>query len=112
MKKLLPFVLEEKEKRALLAQQPLDEKDLPVIQPHLLSEKMGAFRIERVSNGLLIRGKRLEQFTTMTDFKNPSSRSRFRDVAQRIGLIKALAKEMKEGDDIFIGNRSVKEFLM
>lgn len=112
MKKLLPVVLEEKEKRAKLAEQPLDEKDLPVIQPHLLSEKMGAFRIERVSNGLLIRGKRLEQFTTMTDFKNPSSRSRFRDVAQRIGLIRALTKEMQAGDDIFIGNRSVKEFLM
>lgn len=112
MKKLLPAVLEEKEKRARLAEEPLDEKDLPVIQPHLLSDKMGAFRIEHVPQGILIRGKRLEQFTAMTDFKNASGRSRFRDVAQRIGLIKALTKEMQPGEDIFIGKRSVKEFLI
>lgn len=112
MKKLLPAVLEEKEKRALRAEEPLDEKDLPVIQPHLLSDKMGAFRIEHTPEGIVIRGKRLEQFTAMTDFKNASGRSRFRDVAQRIGLIRALSKEMQPGEEIYIGKRSVKEFLI
>ncbi len=112
MKKLLPIVLEEKQKRIDLSEEPVDEKNLPVIQPHLLSEKMGAFRIEHVPKGLLVRGKRLEQFTAMTDFKNASGRSRFRDVAQRIGLIRALEKEMKPGEDIFIGERSVKEYVM
>ncbi|MBP7113980.1 MAG: GTPase ObgE [Candidatus Peribacteraceae bacterium] len=112
MKKLLPIVLEEKQKRTEESEKPVDEKNLPVIQPHLLSDKMGAFRIEHVPQGLLVRGKRLEQFTAMTDFKNPSGRSRFRDVAQRIGLIRALEKEMKVGEDIFIGNRSVKEYLL
>ncbi len=112
MKKLLPIVLEEKERRIEESKEPVDEKDLPVIQPHLLSEKMGAFRIEHVPQGLLVRGKRLEQFTAMTDFANASGRSRFRDVAQRIGLIRALEKEMKAGEDIFIGTRSVKEYLL
>lgn len=112
MKKLLPIVLDEKQQRAKLDEEPVDEKDLPVIQPQLLSEKMGAFRIEHVPLGLLVRGKRLEQFTAMTDFKNASGRGRFRDVAQRIGLIRALEKELKPGEDIFIGNRSVKEYLL
>ncbi len=112
MKKLLPIVLEEKQKRIDLSEEPVDEKNLPVIQPHLLSEKMGAFRIEHVPKGLLVRGKRLEQFTAMTDFKNASGRSRFRDVAQRIGLIRALEKELKPGEDIFIGERSIKEYVM
>lgn len=112
MKDLLPIVLEEKEKRIDEADDVGLQKELPVLKPHLLSERMGAYRIEREGNRLVIRGKRLEQFTTMTDFKNPGARNRFRDVAERIGLIKTLEKTMKSGDEIYIGNANVSEQLL
>lgn len=110
MKKLLPIVLEEKQKR-------LDEEDteepkvLPVLKPHLMSEKMGAFRVERQGEKVVVLGKRLEQFTIMTNFGNPSGRSRFRDVVDRIGLLKALEKEVQPGDKIYIGKINVDEYI-
>lgn len=112
MKDLLPIVLEEKQSRAAEEIEDEEKKELPVLKPHLLSEKMGAFRVERQDGKVVVRGKRLEQFTTMTDFGNPSARNRFRDVVNRIGLLKALEKTLQPGDDVVIAGRSVKEYVM
>lgn len=112
MKDILPIVLKEKEKRIDIVDDTELTKVLPVLKPHLLSERMGAYRVEREGNRLQVRGKRLEQFTLMTDFQNPGARNRFRDVAERIGLIKTLEKMMQSGDEIFIGTANVSEYLL
>lgn len=112
MNDLLPIVIEERAKR--LEEQSVEEasmKDLPVLKPHALSDKMGAFRIEKLIGKIVVRGRRLEQFTAMTSFANAGARSRFRDVCQRIGLIRALDKVSESSDEIYIGDHRVDEYL-
>ncbi len=112
MQKLLPVVMEERQKR--LEQEAIEEEsmeNLPVLKPHTLSDKMGAFRIEKQVEKIVIRGRRLQQFTAMTNFGNPGSRNRFRDVCKRIGLMRALEKISSGSDEIWIGNQRVDEHL-
>lgn len=111
MKDLLPIVLKEKERAKEETLEEKVSKELPILKPHLLSEKMGAYRIEREGDAVVIRGTRLEQFTRMTNFKNAGGRQRFRDVVERIGLLKAIQKTAKAGDRILIGDVQVSEFL-
>jgi GTP-binding protein len=109
---LLPIALEEREKREIIAEEPSDE--LPVLQPHKSSMKMGAYRIEKRQDGTIyIFGKRLEQFTKMTNFDVPGGVQRFRDVIDRIGLMKALKREMGDNDEmpVYIGGIRVDEHL-
>ena len=110
MDDLLPIVLKEKEKRT----EDLDEeeKELPVIKPHELSEKMGAFRVERKGTTVIVSGKRLEQFTAMTNFSMPGARQRFLDVADRVGLLKAIRSTAKPGDEVFVGATRIDQHLM
>ena len=112
MKKLLTAVLEERQKRS--GESFDDEKsdaELPVLQPHLLSSKMGAYRVEKADDAIRVSGTRLEQFTQMTDFGNAGSRQRFRDVVARIGLLKAIERIAKNDDAIFVGSTRVDEYL-
>ncbi len=113
MNKLLPAVLEEREKRLAAPIEDEDElkKELPILKPHLLSSKMGAFRIEHLEGDIRVSGTRLEQFTRMTNFANAGSRQRFRDVVARIGLLKAIEKIIKTDDTIHIGGVKVDEHL-
>jgi tetrahydromethanopterin S-methyltransferase subunit G len=94
-----------------MEEEALSVKDLPILKPHLLSEKMGAFRIERKGDKLVVAGKRLEQFTQMTDFSNAGARQRFGDVVGRIGLLKALEKLQQPDDSIYIGDKKVDEYI-
>ncbi len=113
-KQLLPIVLEERKKRALqIEEEEGDLKVLPVIKPHLQSARMGAYRLEQTSAGIVIRGKRLEQFTVMTNFENGGAVNRFRDVAERTGLLRAIKRARKENPDlpVFIGKVRVDEYL-
>lgn len=89
---LLPIVLEEREKR-LAAETPEEKPDiLPVLQPSVGSIRMGAYRIEQREDGIHVFGKRLEQFTVMTNFQSEGGLSRFRDVIDRIGLRRELQR--------------------
>lgn len=112
MQKLLPAILEEREKRLTL---PIEDEELkkvlPVLKPHLLSSKMGAYRINRREGEIHISGTRLEQFTQMTNFNNAGSRQRFRDVVSRIGLLKAIERIVEPEDKIFVGQTRVEEHL-
>lgn len=112
-KKLLPIVLEERDRR----EKSQDEDggpatELPVIKPHENTMKMGAYRIENKGDKLLIRGKRLEQFTVMTNFKVPGAVNRFRDVAERVGLSRAIKRALDGRElPVYIGNIRVDEHL-
>lgn len=113
-KQLLPIVLEEREKRVhLLEEEEHDVKVLPVIKPHLQSARMGAYRLEHTKQGIVIRGKRLEQFTVMTNFDNGGAVNRFRDVAERTGLLRAIKRARKNDPDlpVYIGTIRVDEYL-
>jgi GTP-binding protein len=111
---LLPIVLEERETREqermhLLAQ---EQKKLPVLRPHLESIRMGAYRIEQKENGdICVFGKRLEQFTKMTDFDNEGALRRFLNVVERVGLKKALLSLWDGKSPIFIGDMRIEQYL-
>ncbi len=111
--KLLPIVMEERERRVEIAQEVEADaaKELPVIKPHLASSKMGAYRIEKRADAIYIRGKRLEQFTIMTNFKAPGGVQRFRDVIERIGLVRALKRVRQGFEDlpVYIGKIRVED---
>lgn len=112
MKSLLPIVMDERQKR--LEEVAIEEesmKNLPVLKPHAISDKMGAFRIEKLVGKIVVHGRRLQQFTAMTNFGNPGSRNRFRDVCKRIGLMRALEKISSGSDEIYIGEHRVDEHL-
>jgi GTP-binding protein len=116
MQSLLPIVLEEREKRETLAEELTVEeaKEIPVLRPHLLSTKMGVYRVDQdpVSGAIKVSGKRLEQFTVMTDFSSTGGHLRFRDVLGRIGLLRTLER-LKAGREIpiYIGKTRVEQYL-
>jgi GTP-binding protein len=109
-KALLPIVLEERE---LMKGQEPEEEELQVLKPHLQSSQMGAYRIDKYDDGSLhIYGKRLEQLTVMTNFDSESAVRRFRDVCERIGLVRSLKREINdEKTPIYIGDIRVNEHL-
>jgi len=114
MKKLLPIILEERQKREKeLIETPSEGDELPVLRPHEVSTRMGAFRIDQLQDGSIrISGKRLEQFTKMTNFDNRGGIDRFRDVLDRVGVMKALKKcKMTEETPVYIGGIKVDEYL-
>ena len=114
-KKLLAVVLEERTKREVIVsdREKEGEKQIPVLRPHLRADRMGAYRIASAVDGsILVFGKRLEQFTVMTDFGNEGAVRRFCDVLERIGLRKALQK-IRAGKDtaVYIGKTRVDPHL-
>lgn len=113
--KLLPLVLEERERRVLeeAEAQAAADGETVVLQPHLDDDRMIAYRIEQQPDGsVVIRGKRLEQFTVMTPFGHPGAQKRFRDVADRIGLLKSIKRlQLPPGTPVSIGNVRVEEYL-
>jgi len=114
-KDLLPIVLEERENRKAKEETAQIEElnTMPVLRPHLDSLKMGAYRLQPQADGSLrITGKRLEQFTVMTDFSKDGGVRRFLNVVDRIGLLKAIKKLRKTGEEpVYIGKMRVDEYL-
>ena len=104
-------VLKEKEMRQTPEADVNSPEELPVLRPHLLSKKMGAYKIEKTGEIVRVIGKRVEQFTKMTNFNQIGGRKRFMDVIERIGLKKALDREVKPSDRIFIGDQRIDEYL-
>ena len=92
--------------------QEVDEDEKVVLTPHLTPNKMGAFTIEKLETGsLVVSGKRIEQFTKMTDFQSEGGVLRFKDVIDRIGLKKALRNQSEEGCEITIGGIRVDQYI-
>ena len=117
-KKLLRVVLEERQRRSPDAhgavKKPVDASEsIPVLHPHLTSDKMGAYKIQKSRDGeIVISGKRIVQFTVMTNFDNESAVRRFLDVLDRIGLLKALKKlRTKDAVPVYIGAIRIDSYL-
>lgn len=113
VEKLLPIVLEEREKRTTVEEDAEPSAELPVLKPQQESNRMGAFRIDVNQEGIVfVKGRRLEQFTKMTNFESEGGIRRFRDVIERIGLLKALKKHRTSEDTpIYIGGIRVDEYV-
>lgn len=115
MKKVLPIVLEEREKRehGAIAADRAQESELPILKPQKDSARMGAFRLELKQDGTIkITGKRLEQFTKMTNFDSVGGQERFRDVLDRVGVLKAIKqKKLPEETPIYIGETRIDQYL-
>ncbi len=114
-KKLLPVVLEERENRHKreLEEQEKEAAEVPVLRPHMEDSRMRSYRIvEKPDGSIHVTGRRLEQFTIMTDFNKPNAVRRFRDVVERIGLVKAIEKiNPARTKPVFIGKVQVEEHL-
>lgn len=109
LKSLLPIVLEERKKRQ--EEDAAETESLPVITLEDVSEKMGSYHISIQDDRVLVTGKRLEQFTKMTDFSSVGGKNRFLNVIERIGLLKALQSHLEKGQRVFIGAVRVDELL-
>jgi hypothetical protein len=73
---------------------------------------MGAYRMEREGEILTIHGKRIEQFTAMTDFGAEGGRERFHDVLKKIGLKKEIQRMRNDGvTEVYIGTKRVDSYL-
>jgi Obg family GTPase CgtA-like protein len=90
LNKLLPIVLEERAKRQAVSLQPAAHSPT-ILRPHLESPRAEAFVIEEHPRGIFrVRGRRLQQIAQMTDWSSPGAVQRFRDIAERSGLLRAL----------------------
>jgi len=107
MKYLLPLVLAE---RTYVPEEP--REDIPVLKPHLESDRMGSYTINHEGDVIRVSGQRLEQFTKMTNFDQKGGISRFCDVIERIGLRKALERERTDDKmKIYIGDTRIDEYV-
>lgn len=114
--KLLEIVLEERKNRTAEAladvERAENSAEVPVLRPHLQTDQMGSYRIKTQPDAIVVAGKRLEQFTVMTDFANEGAVKRWQNVLDRIGLQKNLQKAHDDtGLPIFIGEKRVDEYL-
>lgn len=107
-KKLLPIVLEERQKRREAEDVQVD--DVPVLKPHEDGMQMASYRIEEAEETVIVRGKRLEQLAIMTDFSSEGAARRFRDIIERIGLAKTL-KRLSVNKKVYIGKIDMTDVL-
>lgn len=115
MDRLMPIVLAERqrmqaEQEALV---PAPKADAQVVlRPHLDDSRMGAYRVDVRDGNVHVTGKRVEQFTQMTDFSNRGAVDRFRDVLDRTGLRRAIKRARPTPDClVFIGKIAVEDYL-
>lgn len=111
-KNLLPIVLEDRAQRTA-QENAVSEPALPVIRPKSENTTMGAFAVTVDSEGTVrVTGKRLEQFTAMTNFSSQGALLRFIDVIERVGVKRAIKKVRKDDTiPVFIGKIRVDPFL-
>jgi GTPase len=91
LNKLLPIVLEEREKRTIDSEEETDR--IPILRPQSDSNRTDAFTIEiHPDNRFVVHGKRIEQIAAMTDWQSAGGMGRFRDICERTGLKKSLER--------------------
>lgn len=80
-------------------------KTLPVIR----LERDDSWRVEKVDNGFVVYGEKIERFAARTDFENSHAVTRLRDILKKMGIMKVLIKQgIEPGDKITIdGHESI-----
>lgn len=78
-----------------------DEAGLPVLR---LNDAEQPWKIEKIEDGFLVTGTRIEKFAVKTDFSNFHATQRLRDIMQKMGIMHELARKgIEPGDTITIG---------
>ena len=111
LRKLLQIVIEEK--KADEPKEVKEDEETPVLRPQATDDRMGAYKIAVDDDGTIrITGKRIEQLVVMTEFMSVGAVLRLQDIVEKIGLKKALKKEMKDEETkVFIGDIDVTEHI-
>ena len=74
---------------------------LPIIG---ITEDERAWHIEKVEDGFMVRGKKIERFATRVDENSDEGQRRLRDIMRKMGIAKELEKlNIETGDKIHIG---------
>lgn len=111
---LLPIVLEEREvrKEKLEAELAQEANQLPVLKPLEEGGTMRSYAIEKKDDVIVITGKRIEQLAKMTNFDSRGGLLRFKDVIDRIGLLKEI-RRLRKGEDVsvYIGTVRIDGYL-
>ena len=111
LRKLLQIVIEEK--KADEPKEKAEDEETPVLRPQATDDRMGAYKIAVDDDGTIrVTGKRIEQLVVMTEFMSVGAVLRLQDIIEKIGLKKALKKEMKDEETkVFIGDIDVTEHI-
>lgn len=100
--------LKRKENRKIVS----EKEPVKIFRPHLEDTKYFEVQfVKKRKNGTQvfeIKGKRIEQLVTMTDFGNDAAIARVYDVMRKMGITEALFKAgAREGDDIKIAGQEI-----
>jgi GTP-binding protein len=62
------------------------------------------FTVERLPDGIMVKGARVERLTAMTNFKQPQSVRRFWNILRKMGVERGLKKHgVEDGETVWIG---------
>ena len=76
---------------------------IPVIR---LNDNEAVYKISKTSKDFIVTGKSIEKFASRTDFNNPDSVYRLRDILKKTGIIQDLNRQgLERGQKIHIGNK-------
>lgn len=90
----------ELEAQLLISGEPVDADAMPVIS---LPKTDTGWKIERRESAFVIRGEKIERFAHKTDFSNPHSKDRLRDIMHKMGISHELVRlGIKPGDSVRI----------
>jgi GTP-binding protein len=78
-------------------------EELPVLR---LKDTEDAWKVEAIDSGFQVKGKKIEQFASRTDFSNEEAVQRLRDIMKKMGILHDLVRKgIEPGQTISIGNR-------
>lgn len=108
LKTLLPLVLTA---RQAVSPEPPARRN--ILRPQEGHERTTDYTVEKGPEGsLVVRGRRIEQLTRMTDFGSDGGRKRFRDILNKIGLLSVLTRHAETQKRVYVGDVRVDRHLL
>lgn len=98
LKQLSAIVSEAREATQELEEQ--DEEAIPTIS--LSAEDEDTWRVRLEEGRFVVTGRKIERFAARTDYQNPHSVNRLRDIMRKIGIMHELARQSAKPDDIIV----------
>ena len=87
------------------SQKKIIKNQLPVIG---VSTSDGDWRVQKVKQGFIISGPKIERFARRTDFNNPEGTERLYDITRKMGIIRELERQgIESGQTISIGQPEI-----
>ena len=97
-------VADEQQKQAQMVK---SANNLPVITLKPIAD---AWSANKIDEGYLVTGKKIERFAAKTDFNSDIGRQRIKDIMLKMGILNHLRKGgINDGDKIIIGQPKIGE---